>query len=104
MFEVILMGILFESFWNGYYWSGFNIVKIVIKTAHTSSIPAAAFDNSSIISSGAMNAKLPLWTAVVRFLPLKALVCVYINIHIYILYIYYIYIYYIYYIYNILYI
>ena len=40
-------------------------MKNVIKTAHTStvlssSIPADASDNSSIISSRAMNAKLPL--------------------------------------------
>ena len=27
-----------------------------------------------------MNAKLPLWTAIVQFLPVKALVCVYIDL------------------------
>ena len=34
---------------------------------------------STIISSGAMNAKLPLGIAVVRFLLVKALVCVYVD-------------------------
>ena len=37
-------------------------------------------DNSSIISSGTMNAKLPLWTAIVQLLPVKVLVCVYIDL------------------------
>ena len=60
-------------------------MKNVIETAHTvkvlsSSILADASDNSSIISSGTMNAKLLLWTAVVQFLPVKALVCVYIDL------------------------
>ena len=54
---------------------------IRLETAHTvkvlsSSIPADASDNSSIISSGTMNAKLLLWTAAGQFLSVKALVCV----------------------------
>ena len=48
----------------------------VIETADTStdlssSISADAIDNSSMISSGTMNAKLPLWTAFLQFLPVK---------------------------------
>ena len=34
---------------------------------------------STTISSGTMNAKLPLWIAVVQFLPVKVLVCVYVD-------------------------
>ena len=54
MFEVTLLPIFFKSCWNGYDWSGFNIVKIVTETAHTStvlnsSIPGDTIDNSSII-------------------------------------------------------
>ena len=57
----------------------------VIETAYTStdlssSISADAIDNSSMISSGTMNAKLPLWTAFLQFLPVKVLVCVYIDL------------------------
>ena len=33
----------------------------------------------TIISSGTMNAKLPIWIAVVQFLPVKVLVCVYVD-------------------------
>ena len=40
-------------------------------------IPADAINNSSIISSGTMNAKLSLWTAVLQFLLSKALFYVY---------------------------
>ena len=50
--------------------------KIVIGGGLNNSLklPADAIDNSSIIiSSGTMNAKFPLWTAVVQFLPVKAL-------------------------------
>ena len=36
MFEVTLLGIFFKSCWNGEDWSGFNIVKNVIETTHTS--------------------------------------------------------------------
>ena len=79
------MGIFFKSFWNGQDWSGFNIAKNGIETTHTStvsrpSVPADAIDNSSIISSGTMNAKLPQWTAVVQFLRVQALVCVYVDL------------------------
>ena len=81
MFEVTLLGIFFKSRWNGYDWPGFNIVKNVTETVDrltvlSSSIPADAINNYSISSSGTTNAKLPLWTAVVQFLPVKALVCV----------------------------
>ena len=66
----------FNTIGKNYYWWG---AKHVTETTHTStvlssSVPADAVDNTSIISSGTMNAKLPLLTAVVQFLPVKALV------------------------------
>ena len=66
----------FNTIAKNYYWWG---AKHVTETIHTStvlssSIPADAIDNNSIISSGTMNAKPPLLTAVVEYLPVKALV------------------------------
>ena len=55
-------------------------LKLPIRQQFSSPTPADAIDNSSIVSSRTINAKLPLWTAVVQFLPVKTLVCVYIDL------------------------